>query len=72
MHARRTDRLQMNCLISNGIVEPYGQVTDVKGSYSAQFEHVGEPSPGYGSGQNTDILIDHLAAGNVQRGFEPW
>ena len=30
----------MNCLIQNGIVEPYGQLMDVKGSYSAQFEHV--------------------------------
>ncbi|KAK0391862.1 hypothetical protein NLU13_1361 [Sarocladium strictum] len=29
----------MNCLISNGIVEQNGQLTDVKGSYSAQFEH---------------------------------
>lgn len=30
----------MNCLVSNGIVEQYGQLTDIKGSYSAQFEHV--------------------------------
>jgi len=29
----------MNCLVSNGIVEPYQPLTDIKGSYSAQFEH---------------------------------
>ena len=32
--------LQMNSLISHGIVEPYGALVDVKGSYTAQFEHV--------------------------------
>ena len=31
----------MNCLVSNGIVEQYRPLTDIKGSYSAQFEHVG-------------------------------
>ena len=30
----------MNCLISNGIVEPYQPLMDIEGSYSAQFEHV--------------------------------
>ena len=30
----------MNCLASNGIVEQYRPLTDIKGSYSAQFEHV--------------------------------
>lgn len=30
----------MNCLISNGLVEHYQPLTEVKGSYSAQFEHV--------------------------------
>ncbi|KAL9037811.1 MAG: hypothetical protein Q9214_005538 [Letrouitia sp. 1 TL-2023] len=29
----------MNCLASNGIVEQYRPLTDIKGSYSAQFEH---------------------------------
>lgn len=29
----------MNRLISNGIVEQYRPLTDIKGSYSAQFEH---------------------------------
>ncbi|ROT36114.1 peptidase M24A, methionine aminopeptidase [Sodiomyces alkalinus F11] len=29
----------MNCLISNGIVEPYEPLADIPGSYSAQFEH---------------------------------
>ncbi|EXJ80047.1 methionyl aminopeptidase [Capronia epimyces CBS 606.96] len=29
----------MNCLISNGIVESYQPLADIKGSYSAQFEH---------------------------------
>ena len=35
-----TDVRQMNCLVSNGIVEPYQPLTDIEGSYSAQFEHV--------------------------------
>ncbi|CAM1506199.1 Fc.00g058400.m01.CDS01 [Cosmosporella sp. VM-42] len=29
----------MNCLVSNGIVEAYEPLADIKGSYSAQFEH---------------------------------
>ncbi len=35
-----TDTRQMNCLVSNGIVEPYEPLMDIEGSYSAQFEHV--------------------------------
>ncbi|KAK9326821.1 peptidase M24, structural domain-containing protein [Lipomyces starkeyi] len=31
--------LGMNNLVSNGIVEPYAPLSDVKGSYVAQFEH---------------------------------
>lgn len=31
---------QMNSLVSNDIVEAYLPLADVKGSYSAQFEHV--------------------------------
>lgn len=34
------DTRQMNCLISNGVVEPYQPLADIEGSYSAQFEHV--------------------------------
>lgn len=30
----------MKNLINNGIVESYEPLVDVKGSYSAQFEHV--------------------------------
>ncbi|PNY23954.1 Methionine aminopeptidase 2 [Tolypocladium capitatum] len=30
----------LNCLVSNGILEPYQPLVDVPGSYSAQFEHV--------------------------------
>ncbi|KIW88919.1 methionine aminopeptidase, type II [Cladophialophora bantiana CBS 173.52] len=29
----------MNCLVSNGIVEPHLPLMDIEGSYSAQFEH---------------------------------
>ncbi|KAK3303560.1 peptidase M24, structural domain-containing protein [Chaetomium strumarium] len=29
----------MNCLVANGIVEEYQPLMDIKGSYSAQFEH---------------------------------
>jgi methionyl aminopeptidase len=35
-----TNAQQMNCLVSNGIVEPYEPLMDIEGSYSAQFEHV--------------------------------
>jgi methionyl aminopeptidase len=31
----------MNCLVQQGIVEEYVPLMDIKGSYSAQFEHVG-------------------------------
>ncbi|KAF5026672.1 hypothetical protein F66182_1221 [Fusarium sp. NRRL 66182] len=29
----------LNCLVSNGILEAYEPLADIKGSYSAQFEH---------------------------------
>jgi methionyl aminopeptidase len=29
----------MNCLVQQGVVEEYGPLMDIKGSYSAQFEH---------------------------------
>lgn len=36
-----TDSLfQMNSLVSNGIVDMYHPLNDIKGSYTAQFEHV--------------------------------
>lgn len=30
----------MRHLIDQGIIEQYGQLADIKGSYTAQFEHV--------------------------------
>ncbi|KAG0650442.1 Methionine aminopeptidase 2-2 [Hyphodiscus hymeniophilus] len=36
--------LGMRNLIDNGIVESYAPLSDVKGSYTAQFEHVRSPS----------------------------
>lgn len=33
----------MKNLIDNGIVESYAPLVDVKGSYTAQFEHVWLP-----------------------------
>jgi len=36
--------LQMNCLVSNGIVDAYTPLADTPGSYTAQFEHVSSPS----------------------------
>ena len=32
--------MQLNNLVSNGIVESYPPLVDKKGSYTAQFEHV--------------------------------
>ena len=34
------DFAQLNNLVSSGIVEAYPPLCDVKGSYTAQFEHV--------------------------------
>jgi methionine aminopeptidase len=34
-------RVQMNSLISKGIVDDYYPLNDIAGSYTAQFEHVG-------------------------------
>ncbi len=31
----------MSHLVQQGVVEEYVPLTDIKGSYSAQFEHVG-------------------------------
>lgn len=33
--------IKLNCLVSNGVLESYAPLVDIKGSYSAQFEHVG-------------------------------
>lgn len=38
--AKTADWLQLNNLVSSGIVEAYPPLCDVKGSYTAQFEHV--------------------------------
>lgn len=35
----------MNSLISNGIVDTYAPLVDIKGSYTAQFEHVSSEFP---------------------------
>jgi methionine aminopeptidase len=32
--------MKLNSLVSNGILEAYEPLADIKGSYSAQFEHV--------------------------------
>ena len=37
---QEVDLLQLNNLVSSGIVEAYPPLCDVKGSYTAQFEHV--------------------------------
>jgi methionyl aminopeptidase len=36
----KSDQTQLNSLVSNGVLEHYSPLMDVKGSYSAQFEHV--------------------------------
>ena len=38
-----TNFLQLNNLVSSGIVEAYPPLVDKKGSYTAQFEHVSNP-----------------------------
>lgn len=36
--------VQLNNLVSSGIVEAYPPLCDIKGSYTAQFEHVSSPA----------------------------
>jgi methionyl aminopeptidase len=31
---------ELNCLVNNGVLDSYAPLVDIKGSYSAQFEHV--------------------------------
>lgn len=38
--SQQTDIRKLNNLVSSGIVEAYPPLCDVKGSYTAQFEHV--------------------------------
>ena len=40
LNDRNTDFAKLNNLVSSGIVEAYPPLCDVKGSYTAQFEHV--------------------------------
>lgn len=40
---RRLTSAQLNSLVKSGIVEDYPPLVDKKGSYTAQFEHVGIP-----------------------------
>jgi hypothetical protein len=40
--------------MDNGIVESYAPLVDVKGSYVAQFEHVGLPLTQYFSETDSD------------------
>lgn len=42
--------LQMNYLVQNGVVEEYVPLMDIKGSYSAQFEHVSRLNQSFGRG----------------------
>ncbi len=50
----------MNCLIQNGVVEEYVPLMDIKGSYSAQFEHVSSFSSTFSS--NPKTRADALAS----------
>ena len=38
--SRIANLCQLNNLVSSGIVEAYPPLCDIKGSYTAQFEHV--------------------------------
>ena len=40
LNARNANIPKLNNLVSSGIVEAYPPLCDVKGSYTAQFEHV--------------------------------
>lgn len=52
--------VQLNNLVSSGIVDAYPPLVDVKGSYTAQFEHVSfsvDIASDY-----ADIYVDYSAA----------
>lgn len=56
----------MKALIANDIVESYGPLVDVLGSYVAQFEHVSTASP-QSVPSYADNVIDCSAASQLQR-----
>ena len=49
--------LQLNNLVQSGIVQDYPPLCDIKGSYTAQYEHV-SPPPFVQITIATQILID--------------
>ena len=62
--------LQINCLVSNGILESYPPLMDIPGSYSAQFEHVRLASST--SKVLSLIVADNSAARGMQGSAESW
>jgi hypothetical protein len=65
---------QMNSLIKAGVVEEYVPLCDIKGSYSAQFEHVSSlriQRACHFLAQLTTKPPDHLAASHAQGGAQP-
>lgn len=62
--------LQLNNLVSSGIVQDYPPLCDVKGSYTAQYEHVGLFALPPRSGTNS--ITDHRAATQCERSDQPW
>ena len=61
---------QLNNLVSSGIVEAYPPLCDVKGSYTAQFEHVSRFCGFHILGYLADIFPDHTNATNGQGGHQ--
>ena len=61
---------KLNNLVSSGIVEAYPPLCDVKGSYTAQFEHVSHHISPYTSNYaNWDV--DYPPQTNCEGGHQP-
>ena len=62
---------QLNNLVSSGIVEAYPPLCDVKGSYTAQFEHVSRLYESSLFKLVADLLLDYTNATYGQGGYKP-
>jgi methionyl aminopeptidase len=56
----------MRNLIDNGIVDSYAPLADVKGSYTAQFEHVCLPSMNFPAKTNHSLQTILLHSGGKE------
>ena len=61
----------LNNLVQSGIVEAYPPLCDIKGSYTAQFEHVSLVADATCLNASTDLCIDNPITAQCERGRKP-